>query len=333
MEKTGNASFIFPVGDAGIVEQIGFTPVSNFTAASTISAEYFYSTSPNASKVGSGVKSVSQIEYWDISNPTNNTGLSCQVTDYFNNNTRSKVVGSGSDIKKVHYDASTNTWNNKGGTFHDNGNGTGYITSTVAISSFSDDGVGSTNGTSLPIELTSFTATKVDANVKLAWTTATETNNDFFTLEKSNNGVDWQTIYTCDGAGTTTIVHSYSHIDNEPYNGVNYYRLQQTDINGQFTYSSIESVVIKNVDIVFMVFPNPGFAEDVNVLIKGITVETASISIDDMNGRHIYSGSAEVSSSQVVIKLADICNNIRPGTYNISIFCGDIVLHKKFVVE
>jgi len=202
----------------------------------------------------------------------------------------------------------------------------GYENDNLSSFSFSMNGA-------LPIELSLFTATNVDANVKLAWTTQTETNNDYFTLEKSSNGVDWQTIYTCDGVGTSTIVHNYSYTDTEPFNGINYYRLLQTDINGQYTYSSIESIVIKNEDIVCMVFPNPGFAEDITVIVKGITVETASISIDDMSGRHIYSGSAEVSSSQVVIKLTDICNNIRPGTYYISIQCGDIISHKKFIVE
>ena len=95
----------------------------------------------------------------------------------------------------------------------------------------------------LPIELLSFTAIPEDnSKVRCDWITASEINNDYFTVERSKDGMHFEPIGIVDGSGTTTDVHSYFHYDMHPYSGLSYYRLMQTDFDGLTTHSQIVAV-------------------------------------------------------------------------------------------
>lgn len=85
----------------------------------------------------------------------------------------------------------------------------------------------------VPIELLSFNCEPTQAGITISWTTASETNNDYFTVERSPDGATWENIATVDGAGHSTEVLNYSFTDDDPRNGINYYRLTQTDLDGK----------------------------------------------------------------------------------------------------
>lgn len=97
--------------------------------------------------------------------------------------------------------------------------------------------------TLLPIELLEFTAHIVGGRVQLNWSTATETNNDYFTIEKSRDGINWFTLTTINGAGNSDVRLDYEAWDATPYSSLTYYRLKQTDFDGAYSYSSTESVL------------------------------------------------------------------------------------------
>lgn len=104
------------------------------------------------------------------------------------------------------------------------------------------------NTSPLPIELLSFNATQNKTAVDIAWKTATEINNDFFTVERSKDGNAFEEIGNISGAGNSNIILEYSFTDINPYNGISYYRLKQTDFNGEFSYSqSVAIRIVKNV--------------------------------------------------------------------------------------
>lgn len=88
------------------------------------------------------------------------------------------------------------------------------------------------NTTVLPIALTNFTAICDGVKVVASWTTASEHNNNYFILEKSKNGFDWNEVATIGGAGNSTSIIDYSFNDLKPYRGISYYRLSQVDYNG-----------------------------------------------------------------------------------------------------
>ncbi|GAB1350513.1 hypothetical protein MASR1M107_27280 [Ignavibacteriales bacterium] len=90
----------------------------------------------------------------------------------------------------------------------------------------------------VPVELSSFSASVTLNNVELNWTTATETNNFGFSIERRSEDSEFEEIGFVKGNGTSTLINSYSFIDLKPLSGVVYYRLKQIDIDGSINYSN-----------------------------------------------------------------------------------------------
>jgi len=98
--------------------------------------------------------------------------------------------------------------------------------------------------TSLPVELLYFNARAAGDLVFLNWSTQTEENNDFFTIERSKDGYDWTVIAEIPGAGFSNDMLDYEFTDMSPTTGWNYYRLKQTDYDGQFEYFDVVGVLL-----------------------------------------------------------------------------------------
>lgn len=110
----------------------------------------------------------------------------------------------------------------------------------------------------LPIELVDFSALLKDSRtVDLAWQTASEKDNDFFTIERSVDGENWVAIQEIDGAGNSTTMLNYTTTDIVSEKGIFYYRLKQTDFDGAYTYSDIQAVVVNQSASEMNVYPNP----------------------------------------------------------------------------
>ena len=109
----------------------------------------------------------------------------------------------------------------------------------------------------LPIELQSFEAWVQDDRVQLVWTTSTETNNEYFEIQRSQDGVLFETVAKIDGAGNSLTKISYDHNDLPPHSGLWYYRLKQTDYDGQFEIFEIHAVQLIRTNVGVSVFPNP----------------------------------------------------------------------------
>ncbi|MGL4595951.1 MAG: T9SS type A sorting domain-containing protein [Bacteroidia bacterium] len=108
----------------------------------------------------------------------------------------------------------------------------------------------------LPIELLEFTASPYGQQVKTNWVTASELNNDYFIVERSNGGDAFVPIGELDGAGNSTSLLHYEFYDPNPLSGISYYRLKQVDFNGQTSYSAVVPVYFEQQNTV-SVFPNP----------------------------------------------------------------------------
>lgn len=109
----------------------------------------------------------------------------------------------------------------------------------------------------LPIELAFFDVQPtIDQKVEINWVTLAEINNDYFTVERSLDGVQFEVLNNIEGAGTSNQTHSYSTKDWSPLSGTSYYRLRQTDYDGVFSYSEIKSIVLVKDEQV-KVYPNP----------------------------------------------------------------------------
>jgi hypothetical protein len=100
-----------------------------------------------------------------------------------------------------------------------------------------------TTGTA-SVELLSFTAEVVSQGVALNWTTASEINNDYFTIERSADAVHFEDLLKVNGAGNSTRHCITAHSINKPLQGISYYRLKQTDFDGTSSWSDAVSVFI-----------------------------------------------------------------------------------------
>jgi hypothetical protein len=119
----------------------------------------------------------------------------------------------------------------------------------------------------LPIELLKFEGYLNNDHVDLFWSTMSETDNDYFSVEHSINGIEWNRVAKVDGAGNSNQELQYSAAHDEPNLGVNYYRLRQTDFNGTYTYTDPISILFEEDHLV--IYPNPANTE-LNIYKPGI---------------------------------------------------------------
>ena len=158
----------------------------------------------------------------------------------------------------------------------------------------------------LPVELTAFDAKAEEDVAKLSWTTASEFRNDYFTVERSQDGKNWENIATVKGVGTTEEEWNYAFDDPNPYRGISYYRLWQTDFDGTTEMLGVRSVNFDEADEL-QIFPNPA-KEQVTVTVDDFTV----IRLFDSMGKEITDRVAmESSNSGIVLTLTDLA----PGMY------------------
>lgn len=126
-----------------------------------------------------------------------------------------------------------------------------YINSASDLQDFQSSAV-------LPVELCCLDAIPFKNNVLISWKTLSEQNNSHFNIQRSDNGIDFNMIGKIDGQGTSSQEHPYQFLDETPYNGINYYRLQQVDFNGDYEYSSIvKSEIEQTTSSTIKIYPNP----------------------------------------------------------------------------
>lgn len=112
----------------------------------------------------------------------------------------------------------------------------------------------------LPIQLIHFNVTQTQKDeAKITWKTASEINNEYFTIERSHNGVDWEILKKVNGNGNSSKLINYHFIDYNPLHDVSYYRLKQTDYDKTYTYShTVPLNLYKGIEnSVFQYYPNP----------------------------------------------------------------------------
>ena len=165
----------------------------------------------------------------------------------------------------------------------------------------------------LPIELLSFTGTIHEKNNILEWMTATEKNNDFFTVQRSFDGITFESIGTVKGAGNSNVPVSYRLTDDHPVNGVTYYQLMQTDFDGTSSKSGIIALNRKSASCVVSAYPNPSNGP------CDLTIETAdkgyyTVYINDMAGKEMYRQFIQVN--QDVFKHTFNMSEYKCGMYN-----------------
>ena len=162
----------------------------------------------------------------------------------------------------------------------------------------------------MPIIISKWIVTNLSESVLLEWTTSSEENNSYFIVERSTNGRDWEKIGKVLGAGTASTTHSYSLEDTHPVAGISYYRLKQTDFNGEYSYSSVKCVNRpKETEDYMTIYTN---ANTNTFVAEGESIAACTIEVHDILGHKITNISFNtINPSKVAISV----ENLPVGTY------------------
>ncbi len=189
--------------------------------------------------------------------------------------------------------------------------------------------------TPLPIELLNFTARGVGQNVKVNRETETEINNDYFSVERSSDGQNFSQLATVDGAGNSLVNLQYQYIDHQPLDGVSYYRLKQTDFNGDYSYSSIVAVddLVLETNFDFICYPNPSSGESIDLSITGMKGNIVNAFIYDVVGKICYSNQFVLQNDGQNLFLLSPTSQLTEGVYFLKIVGSEKQLTKKVVIK
>lgn len=177
-------------------------------------------------------------------------------------------------------------------------------------------------GTELPVKLLDFTGFYSSGADHLVWHTATEIDNDHFDVERMDSHGHFISIGQVRGAGNSNTELSYSFDDTDPQSGVNYYRLKQVDVDGQFAYSDIISVTTPLVQgLTLSVYPNPA-QNYVNVAFSSLESHSGTVTMTDIIGKVVYQSEVTLSSGTTVAHID--MSGLESGQYIIR-FSSDLV--------
>ena len=334
VEKVGNDAFSFPTGDQGNWRQIDIGAPASTSAA--FRAEYFNDNPNNGgfdtSALGPGVHRTTGCFYWILerTSSTNSVPVSlswetCQVY-----NLASVVVG--------RWDGAN--WQNEGngGTTGGIAPAFGTVVSAANVSNFNRAFTLATINAlnPLPVELLSFDATLDGDEVLLDWTTASETNNAQFVVERSANGIDFTPILEQPGAGMSTSPLTYQDIDRNPLIGQSYYRLRQIDFDGQSELSSAVSIFYQalagapSVDV----YPNPSEGRSISLKLSGFPADQPVLcEVRDVSGRPVVQQRLLTNAQGHGHSMINLEQALAAGLYLISATQGEHTVSTRLIVR
>ena len=183
------------------------------------------------------------------------------------------------------------------------------------------------SGAPLPVLLTNYKAFASGSNeITINWTTGAEVDNDYFTIERSANGVDFISIATIRGANNA---NNYTYIDKQPLTGDNYYRLSQTDRDGSVTYFNILKVRLENlVNKGVSFYPNP-VKDQLQLVLNSEEKGELTVSVISMKGAVIKQW--KLNKENIELKQTLSLSELPAGNYILQVFSKGFKESKPFI--
>jgi hypothetical protein len=174
------------------------------------------------------------------------------------------------------------------------------------------------NSDPLPIELARFVGQCQGGDVLISWTTFTETNNDFFTVERSKNGVDFEVVDVIAAAGNSNSPITYQLLDESSFGGTSYYRLKNTDFFGKEEYSQIIAVTCGQ-ELTDFTFVNAYDIDNRDLMVEFTAAlnESYTITLFDASGRMIMNNGGKAVDGMNKVRLP--AGNLSQGIYIINL--------------
>lgn len=306
---------VFPIGKGNKMHRADLTINQTNHVATEYTAEFLYSGADGLGyNLPGTLDKVSEADQWIISNGGASNVNTASVTLYYN---EEDVVDDPSYLRIAKDDGGGN-WIDIGGS--GSSSPVGSITSSLNFTSFSTFTLANAKDgkNPLPVELLSFDAHVINDNVFIEWNTVSEINNDYFTVERSTNAQDFEIVEVISGAGNSNELISYSLTDFNPYSGISYYRLKQTDFDGGYSYSNIVAVeIISNNELTLTAWQNGS-----NLFLSLISdiQGQSNTEIFDCSGKLLLNKSEFIENNETIIDI-DI-SGFMPGMYIIRLTLG-----------
>jgi hypothetical protein len=242
-------SYDFPVGTSTNYEllNLNFNAMTGFAnvLCSFVNANPINPTYPltGITVNGTAVDSMLNYGYWDATPNSSMTSGSYSAT--LNERGHTNSAGTPASYCVLKRANSSSSWQSVGTHNNSTQSESGGTASAArsSLTGFSQFGIGKNSGVGgLPIQLINFEVRQNKDVVNLYWSTVSEINNDYFTIERSVDGEHFEELLRKPGAGNSTIIQKYTDADAQPISGTSFYRLKQTDYDGNFTYSKTKSV-------------------------------------------------------------------------------------------
>ncbi|UPT66420.1 MAG: T9SS type A sorting domain-containing protein [Sphingobacteriales bacterium JAD_PAG50586_3] len=255
--------YIFPMGNAAgnyipvtfklNSGDIGFAGVATYKSTGALASNWPTGTE-TVTNVTNPAQAVQRFWHLESDQPANN--YNADVTFTYPT-AEDPTLGAGVNVQFQRYNKPTNTWDFPLVTQTYSPNATRSVL-VEGITKFSWWGGGNDNTNPLPVELVSFKGNCNANTVTITWETATETNNDYFTIQRSRNLIEYEDVAIVQGSGNSNTLKAYSVTDENPLTGTSYYRLLQTDFNGEYeVFNSIAVGCADNGIATITVYPNP----------------------------------------------------------------------------
>jgi hypothetical protein len=296
--KTGNTAFSFPVGSGADMQPLSINAPATLLKSYTVYYERMdtgnFTYNPFA--VDASVNNVSKCENWIIDAASGTMDVPITL-NYDLNSCGVGSITNQSELVVARWDGSV--WSSIG-----NYSTTGTITDGTVAQGIACSGcgallpvtIGSTTGNNpLPIELLSFDVSATSRKVDILWSTATEHNSDFFTVQKTIDGLNFQDVANVTAAGNSDALLNYATEDFFPFQGISYYRLKQTNIDGSFIYTPLRSVKYEGESVV-QFYPNPSATNNMTVR-SNESIDR--LEIYEVNGKLVYDKSDLGTSFQI----------------------------------
>lgn len=321
---------VYPIGKASKYRPVTIQQTAASTSA-VVRVEMIET--PPTGVYPSTVSGLSTVRYYAIDQLSGTINSPTVELNFNTNGVADENISTPGNLRILRATDPTGPWTDEGGSgvFSPPASAAGYATS--GITSINMPTFFTLSGDApLPITLGDFEASLKNGTVELKWTTYTEKNNDFFTIERSGSELQFDSISSVKGAGNSNILVRYSEIDPDPLPDISYYRLKQTDYDLKFSYSKVVRIVNSvNGNQQLSLYPNP-VAVSEPVFLKLNKADThAYVTITNVTGRTFFVGEVDLSS-KVNINDLNLNYSLGPGLYIVSVASGSFKEVKKVII-
>lgn len=326
---TAGASRIFPVGKGSIYRPVTIQQTA-LSSSPVVRVEMVNTPPTGTYPVSSGI--MSQARYYAVDLISGVMNSPTVELNFNTNGAQDEMVLVPGNVHILKATASNGPWTDEGGS---------GVFSPAAPAGYATSGITSISNPTffalvypdpaLPITLKSFDARLIESVVELKWSTYSEMNNNYFTIERSVSGLDFDSIGFVLGAGTSHKVLNYDYTDFDPLHNVSYYRLRQTDYDGRYSYSDVVRIVNGGLQSMLNVYPNPvKSGESLFIKVGGEHGKTTQLVISGIAGKIFFKGVVDLSSEKT---LNDLNVDLECGVYFVHVVSGNSTETRKVIIR